>query len=311
MSERHLTPAVLDDLRTKQLRGPALVEALRHLGGCNHCSQRALATTGVTKLAPLQFDEEEAQPSRRRTLVWAAAAAIAAMISIIVFFAVRPSSVPVVQPTASSTPSTPKKVPEPRPAQPQRPAEWESLVAVAVTSGQLPYPNDLAALAGSPDVLRSRATTAAGKMTPAGVVIDDVRPQFTWPAVRGATYVVSIFEGNRDVAVSPRVTVNEWRPVTALARGRTYAWQVEVFTDGDETLLPAPEDPQALFRIASSEDHEAIEEARRRFPDDHILHAVLYARAGLRRDAEQALQRARATDSRGPARSPTTMNGAQ
>jgi hypothetical protein len=74
-----------------------------------------------------------------------------------------------------------------------------------------------------------------------------------------------------------------------LSRGKTYAWQVEVHRGASVELLPAPPEPQALFRVLDERSSAELAEARRRFPDDHLLLGVLEARFGLQQEARDDL----------------------
>ena len=62
----------------------------------------------------------------------------------------------------------------------------------------------------------------------------------------------------------------------------------------DDSGVGNPHAPPAMFRITTAADERAIDEALAQWPHEHLLHAVLFARAGLRDDAAAALERARA-----------------
>src|SRR5439155_1588763 len=69
--------------------------------------------------------------------------------------------------------------------------------------------------------------------------------------------------------------------------------KVEVRAGPSTTILPAPPRPPALFRIVDEATANELAEAARRFPDDHLLLGVLYARAGVQwRAAEELAQAA-------------------
>ncbi|HET8797094.1 MAG TPA: zf-HC2 domain-containing protein [Thermoanaerobaculia bacterium] len=229
---------------------------------------------------------------RRRTLLFAAA--VAAAIAITVFLLTWPRTVvkpPQAKPPELSVVTTAETATEGMPARRYENKEWERLVREALHSGRLPLA-DLRAISGAADPLRGQFDPSADGLAPAGVVVDDVRPRFSWPPSPSATYVVTIFDGEQEVAQSDTLTAAHWTPRTALRRGRVYVWQVAVATREATAILPAPPAPQATFLIASERDHRELAEARRLFPDDHVLHAVLAARAGLRAEAEEALSRA-------------------
>jgi hypothetical protein len=77
-----------------------------------------------------------------------------------------------------------------------------------------------------------------------------------------------------------------------LPRGVPLLWQVEVRTaSGSKRVLPSPPDPPAIFRVLDASSLREIEEARRLQPRNDLLLGVLYARAGLKDRAVEALGR--------------------
>lgn len=240
---------------------------------------------------------------RRNALAIAAAAGAAVWLGIVV---ARRSSVeppqhgeeiggrPIVAATVDPGPD-PSRPPEaPRPRYPD-PA-WQQLLDDALRTGELPFPPGLDALHGREDPLRGPDRGGAADLAPTGVVVDDARPRLTWQAREGARYIVSIFDGDVTVARSELLERNEWLPDRRLPRDRTYIWQVEVVRDGKKEVLPAPPAPPATFSITSERNHRDLALARSRHPEDHLLHALLAARAGLRAEALAALRRIEATD---------------
>jgi len=128
---------------------------------------------------------------------------------------------------------------------------------------------------------------------PAGVIVETTQPRFTWPTRDGATYRAGIYAGERTVAESPRLKINEWIPAAGvLQRGVTYTWNVRVIArDGSESILPAPPASPAKFRVITDRDAADLEAARARFPNDHLLLGLLYARSGVRDRANEELHR--------------------
>ena len=202
----------------------------------------------------------------------------------------RPIAAATAEPAPG--PSGPPEPPRPRYHDPA----WQQLLDDALRTGQLPFPAGLDALLGREDPLRGPDSRGAGDLTPTGVVLDDRRPRFTWQAREGARYTVSVFDGDVTIARSPLLETSQWLPDRSLPRGRTYIWQVEVLRDGDKEILPAPPAPPATFAIASEKDHRELALARSRYPQDHLLHALLAARAGLRAEAVAALRRIERAD---------------
>jgi len=276
--------------------GPAGREIVAsHLEDCPLCRE------DVADLAQLR----RPHPPRR---VWRAVMATAAAVTVILILVQRgddrrePVQQPPDRPAVTAPPPVPSTAAPVTPASstatPQPPpgyanAEWERLVRTALATGRLPFAHGIGA---APDVLRGTSAGTAPDLAPSGVVLDEERPRFSWPARDGATYVVSIFSGDRRVAQSEPLTETQWTPDRPLARGRTYVWQVQAMRAVDgrnlREIIPAPPAPPATFHLVSTRDHDELAEARRLHPEDHLLHAVLAARAGLREDAIRALSRA-------------------
>jgi hypothetical protein len=97
-----------------------------------------------------------------------------------------------------------------------------------------------------------------------------------------------IIDGSHVVERSGTLIVPRWKPSNPLRRGRTYEWQVEVHDSGTH-IIPAPPAPPAFFHVADADSVRQIEEARRTRPGDHLLLGVLYARAGMQREAMEEL----------------------
>jgi hypothetical protein len=235
----------------------------------------------------------------RRKWLWVAAAVAAAIAIAFLVTLVRWPTAPPGQRTPvvrKPAPPPPRRAPErvaPAPPAYAR-AEWAQLVAGVLAAGQLPFPSDLAILRGGLEPVRGEAPGPTTTLVPAGIVIDETRPAFSWPPRAGATYVVSIFDGDREVAHSEPLTTRAWTPPRALPRGRTYTWQVEAKTAGGIEVLPAPPAPPARFRIVGAGEHAELEAARAAHPDDHLLLAALYARAGLEAEAKEQLRQVEA-----------------
>lgn len=236
--------------------------------------------------------ERTTHPPRARwgTLAAAAAAAMVVLLAIV-----------TVQERPSSQRPAPRRV-----AAPPAPAgseaktyakpEWERLVTTAVAMHALPFPRDLADLAPPRDELRGASgESPQGPLSPAGVVVRETRPRFSWPARGNATYVVSIFTVDEEVAHSGTLRAAHWSPSRDLQRGLTYVWQVQVTSAQTTDTIPAPPAPPAMFRIAGAAGEQDLRDATAAHPDDHFLHAVLLARAGLRDDAARALALARSS----------------
>lgn len=129
-------------------------------------------------------------------------------------------------------------------------------------------------------------------LDPAGSVLLTDRPTFRWSELEGATgYVVEVYDaGFNLVASSPRLDARTWSAPQTLARGKVYSWQVTAFKDGQEIKSPRPPAPQARFRILDRAKADELARARRAYPSSHLTLGLLYARAGLLKEAEQELR---------------------
>jgi hypothetical protein len=160
---------------------------------------------------------------------------------------------------------------------------WSDLERSVLAAGKIDPPPILHTLRPAAQTLRGNETAVGAELHPAGEVIDDDRPRLTWTATPGARYIVMIFAGEEPVATSGPLSDAQWRPPQALRRGTTYSWQVETkAADGTSTIAPTPPQPEALLRIADAETLADIEAAGLSHPADHLLLAILYARAGMK-----------------------------
>jgi len=279
----HLTPRDIERFRRGRSSGTEALELSRHLQECGSCRALARSEVDVDAAAAAMRDElgiAHIETSPRRWPLFAAAAAIAlVLVAAVVMFARRPEPARVV--ITNTAPPRPLSRGYGR-------ADWDSLVADARRSGRAAIPEDVRALRRTPDTFRGSATDSAATLSPSGEAVDEQRPRFQWTAAAAGPYVVRIFYGRKEVAHSPELSEPAWIPDRPLQRGRTYAWQV---TAAHDTVIPAPPAPPALFHIVDDKAASDIAEARRRFPNDHLLIGVLCARSGLRSCAANELAR--------------------
>jgi anti-sigma factor RsiW len=168
---------------------------------------------------------------------------------------------------------------------------WSELERSVLAAARIDPPSILGALRPAAQTLRGSEAAVGRELHPAGEVIEEDRPPFVWTATPGAKYVVMVFSGEEPVATSEPLSDAQWKPSQALHRGTTYSWQVETrHADGTSVLTPAPPQPEALFRITDAETLAEIATARRAHPDDDLLLAILYARAGMKARALAELQ---------------------
>jgi anti-sigma factor RsiW len=263
-----------------------------HLETCPRCSVDA---------ADLRAASQQVRRHGSRGLFWAAAAAalLAALLAIALLL-LRRSPQPADPLPSASTHTQSPSAPAPAPRAPRPPPlanrEWETLVATALETGRVEMPEELRQVRTSREELRGTTPVpATATFTPAGVIVESDRPAFLWPATPGATYVVKVFDPDYEpVASSGELDRAEWTPLRPLPRDVRLAWEVEVRTGTRRTTIPASPDPAALFRILPDSQRRELELARRNHPDHHLLLGILYARAGLQKEAAQELRRASA-----------------
>lgn len=173
------------------------------------------------------------------------------------------------------------------------PAQYRDDVRRALKSRVLTDSAVLAEVSSAPRTLLGgeRAADTFALETPAGVVTRTDRPAFRWRPLRDAqSYTVKVYDSDfRLVTSSPELSAAEWTPDAPLARGRVYAWQVTAKRNGEEVVAPAPPAPEARFKVLPRAQDEALARAERDARASRLALGVLYARAGLLRDAEREL----------------------
>ena len=143
------------------------------------------------------------------------------------------------------------------------------------------------ALMGSSDPAREFSV-----IEPGGNVLMSDRPTFRWSKMEGATgYVVEVYDEQfKLVSSSPQVTNLQWATTQALPRGHVYSWQVKAIKDGQETTSPRPPARQAKFRVLDQAKVNELMRAKRTYGSSHLMLGLLYAEAGLLREAEAELR---------------------
>jgi anti-sigma factor RsiW len=255
-----------------------------HLGICERCRAEVDDDRdAAASLRPLRLFR-----TRRKTLL-AVAATVVAMLTMFLLFreaARRPGALPP-SPIIRSTPPT-----APEPIEAPLKAEWQAVVAEALNRGDLPMPSELREIQGSTETVRGTAEHHADVVSPAGNVVETDRPEFAWPARKDMTATVFVYDGEEQIAVSDAVHGSTWRPSKPLPRGVPLVWQVEVRGAGGSTrVIPSPPDPPAMFRILDAASQRGIDEVLRLEPRNDLLLGILYARAGVKERAVEALRR--------------------
>lgn len=168
------------------------------------------------------------------------------------------------------------------------PPAYKNLVRQALTTGRIEKSSQLQGLTRPPSSLMGLENQKDfSVLEPLGNVQLTDRTTFRWSAMEGATgYIVEVYDEKfTPVTSSPQLTNLTW--TTTLPRGHVYSWQVKAIKDGEETTAPRPPAPQAKFRILDQAKANELENARRAYASSHLTLGLLYADAGLLREAEQ------------------------
>jgi anti-sigma factor RsiW len=284
--EEHLDPdSQLYPYVEGALDPAGLAEVEGHLATCERCREdvadlRSVAA-GLSRPAPPT--DGRLKPAATPWIV-AGAIAAAAAIAVVVLYAWTP---------APAVPAGPIKVDTMAgPAVPSNP--WHELLRSAIAAGRVEEPAVLQKLRPRPESLRGPASPRSSLRTPVGVVVESVRPRFSWAPAHRTTYRVSVFDGDRLIAQSPFLASEEWVCDRSLERGAVYSWQVEVRKGSERMVMPEPPEGDALFEVLAEDAARDLADARRQFPDDHLLAGVLYAHYGCRERAEEEMQLATA-----------------
>ena len=268
MRTQHVEPETIERFLRGQLTPDEVLFVRNHIATCGECSTHSLLTLRDA-LTISDADDDAFMPAARRDYVTGSIAAAVAAAAIVALFLPHPTP-PTLHPTAhiTTTTTTPTGYGNP---------DWDDAVRASYTNP----PSILSTLRPRRSTLRGSAQRENAALSPLGTVVEETQPAFTWPARKDAHYIVSIYNGHQPVAKSPDLTKGPWRPPNPLPRGINYTWQVAENSNNQLRILPAPPAPPAMFRVLDAATLRDIEDAKTRFPNDHLLLGVLYARAGV------------------------------
>ena len=174
------------------------------------------------------------------------------------------------------------------------PPAYRNLLTKALTMQRVERSSQLEGLTRPPSALMGsdKQRREFSVVEPAGSVLLTEKPTFRWSPMSGATsYRVEVYDDQfKLVTTSLQITNQSWATPQSLARGKIYAWQVKAFKDGEEFTSPRPPAPQAKFRILDQAKANELARARRAYASSHLALGLLYAEAGLLREAEQELR---------------------
>ena len=170
------------------------------------------------------------------------------------------------------------------------PPDYQDRLKKALTGQRIEKSSQLQGLTRPPSALMGSSDPARefSVIEPGGNVLLNDRPTFRWSKMGGATgYVVEVYDDQfKLVNSSPQVTDLQWTATQALPRGHVYSWQVKAIKDGQETTSPRPPAPQAKFRVLDQAKVNELTRAKRAYGSSHLTLGLLYAEAGLLREAE-------------------------
>ena len=171
------------------------------------------------------------------------------------------------------------------------PAE-QSAVRRTISDHNISYPPELSDLRGKPGTLlgESPGNEAFRVLEPLGEVVIEPRPLFRWQPIGGAVSysVVIIDTKTKKMQSSPVGNLTQWQPAHPLQHGEVYEWQVTaVMSDGKSVIAPAFPNPKAKFRVIDQTRADELERFRQTHPEAHLVLGIVYAEAGILKDAEQ------------------------
>jgi hypothetical protein len=170
------------------------------------------------------------------------------------------------------------------------PAAVQDAIRVSLGSGRVKLPQPVLELAGTQIILMGSSEGVPFPLhSPVATFVVEQRPRFRWSELKGASsYTVTIFDSDfRRVARSESLTKTEWQVPEPLERGLRFSWQVTAVKDGIEVVSPVRPAPEAQFRVLDPSAAEEIDRYRRSGTTSHLAAGIVYARAGLREDAER------------------------
>jgi len=128
-------------------------------------------------------------------------------------------------------------------------------------------------------------------ISPVDTVVESEKPTLRWEALSGATsYTVAVFDPQFQPVTKTRLRAGtEWRVPIPLRRGAIYFWQVTARKGELEITVPAAPAPRVEFKVLDSQTATDLQKART-LTNSHLVLGILYARQGLRLDAERELE---------------------
>lgn len=173
------------------------------------------------------------------------------------------------------------------------PTETQATIKGVLLARNIERPAALQEIEGETSGLRGAASGSPSfkLLSPTRTVIANDRPTFNWTQVAGATsYRVQVVDShNLEVANSGELTSTEWTLTKPLARGIVYTWVVTAVVNGQEVIAPSASEPEMKFKVLDEKTLQEIKALQQR-TRSHLAFGILYARAGMRAEAEREFQ---------------------
>ena len=266
--------------------------ASRHFESCPSCRAEV---EDLRRFIPSLQTAQTGITSRRQTWLWRAAAAILVTVSVLVWWSRRHAGEQyavvlhdaggLVGIDAAGRLHTPKPIP----------AEYEAALREALRNGRLTVPEFVQQSRGGREILLGTPGRTEGFRVrhPFGEASLTGHPRFEWDRLSGsATYQVRVYDHNYQLAAeSPKSPATEWTPARELPPGQSYTWMVTATVGKQLVRAPAPPDAEARFSVLAKDSSARLEQARRDYPDAHLMLAVLFAQAGVLAEARAELDR--------------------
>jgi hypothetical protein len=268
----HLPDRVIEALAEGTANAVEREEAAEHLAVCSQCAGDVEDL--VLARATLLQTTSRATPGRSRILAVAASLILVAVTS---WLALRSPRTP--PPSVVATGLRSRNVED---------DVLRASIEAAMATGRIDPPEQWRRLQMGPIALRGDTAelAAARLLEPTRELVRELRPHLRWDGPPGAIFTASVYEGERLVTSSGRISASEWMVDGDLAPAHSYVWQLEVNVGGNRTIVPDPSLPVARFVILDDAARQRLERGERMAGADHLVRGILSAQAGLQRAAE-------------------------
>lgn len=151
-----------------------------------------------------------------------------------------------------------------------------SLVEKKLRDGKLPQSYQVAM---NPDVFRGPSDEVkVTKVSPAPNALSDSKPEFRWNAVDGVSkYRVEVYEIDGTPVLATETDTTSFRPSTKL-HGGYYKWVVRTRR---AELAEWKWSKSEMFRVLTAKENNLIAEAKRDYPNSHLVAGSVYEHLGL------------------------------